>query len=95
MSALDDYFILDDMKAALRRHLSAALRECAALARDLAVIDGDDVMGDLRKQFDAETAHACIQDCFSEGFTDHVNAVRDAGGEPLTARTGLPSGALV
>jgi len=94
MAAIDDYFILDEMKTALRRHLSAALIECAALARDLTLIDADDAMRNVRAEFDADAHDAPVQDCFSNAFGKMTDAVRDAGGEPLAARAKLPSGAI-
>ena len=91
--AVQDYFALADMKDCLRRHLGAALIECAVLARDFVELDPDRVMDDLRAEFDPGRAQAPIQDCFSDGFHAALNRIRDLGGEPLSAhRAELPSG---
>jgi len=89
-----DYFILTDMKTCLRRHLNAALIECAALSRSLEAADPDGVMADLRAAFDSHEARAPIQDCFSDGFHTALAVLKETGGEPLCARNDdLPSGA--
>jgi hypothetical protein len=91
--ALQDFFVLADMKAALRRHLNAALIECACHARDLGTLDADDVMRDLRGQFDPESRTSPIQDCFADAFHTAGAALKDTGGDPLAARQELASGA--
>ena len=88
-----DWFVLDDMKSCLRRHLSAALIECAALSRELNAVDGDTLMPALNAQFDPLTRESTIQDCFSDGFAHAHAALRVSGSEPLAVRTELPSGA--
>jgi len=90
-----DYFILGDMKAALRRHLNAALIECAALSRELTQVDPDGVMIDLRAEFDPHEETAPIQDIFTDGFHTALDIVKECGGEPLAARKELPSGAAL
>lgn len=89
----EDWFTVDDMKACLRRHLGAALIECAALSRELTQLDGDRIMSDLRMQFDPLASDAVIQDCFSDGFGPALAYLRDSGNEPLAVRAELPSGA--
>ena len=92
-AAPHDYLVLADMKDCLRRHLNAALIECAALAGDLGHIDADVLMPRIRAEFDPSLANARIQDCFSDGFYEALNTLRDLGGEPITAhRAVLPSG---
>jgi hypothetical protein len=92
-NSLQDFFVLADMKAALRRHLNAALIECAHHARDLSTLDADDVMKNLRAQFDPEDAGAAIQDRFTDAFHGALSPLKDAGAEPLASHGELPSGA--
>ena len=92
-SAPVDDLILADMKSCLRRHLSAALIECAALARDLDLVDPDVIVAGIRSQFDPEDSIASIQDCFSDAFYSALDQAKPFGGEALAARTELPSGA--
>jgi hypothetical protein len=89
-----DDLILTDMKTCLRRHLNAALIECAALSRELGAVDADGAMADLRAAFDPHDARAAIQDCFSDGFHTALAVVQDGGGEVFAVRrVDLPSGA--
>lgn len=91
----EDWFVLDDMRAALTRHLNAAIIECSAMARDLSgdVVDPDQLMTDLRHMFDPYGDHSHIQDLFSDTFHRAYSAVSDNRGEPLSARSDLlPSG---
>lgn len=90
--AKTDFFVLEDMKAALARHLNAALLECSAIANDLSVVDADQIMTDLRAEFDPYNETAPIQDCFTDGFYAHECNVIDVGGEPITNHGKLPSG---
>lgn len=91
--AADDWFVLDEMKACMRRHLGAALIECAALSRELTTLDGDCVMAALRAQFDPYLAGTSVKDCFSDGFRSGLAVLKDSGDEPLAVRAELPSGA--
>jgi hypothetical protein len=88
-----DWFVLDDMKSCLRRHLSAALIECSALSRELDAVDGDALMPALNAQFDPLAGDSAIQDCFSDGFASAQATLRDSGSQPLAVRAELPSGA--
>lgn len=90
----DDWFVLEDMKQALTRHLQAALIECAALSRDLTgvAVDPDQLLVDVRHQFDPDSAVSPIQDAFADAFFKHVSALKDASAEPITSRKSLPSG---
>jgi len=91
--AISDHFTLVEMKISLRRHLNAALIECACLSCNLELCDAGDLMRNLRLQFDPEQGAAPIQDCFSDSFAAALGKVKDAGGDPLAARAVLPSGA--
>lgn len=91
----DDWFTIASMKDALRRHIEAGLLECSAMSRDLVELDPDQVVVDLRDQFDPLIETSAVQDLFSDAFFSaarhlHENKV----GEPLTSRKCLPSGAV-
>ena len=94
-TSMDDWFALDAMKDAIRRHLLAALLECSAIARDFVALDADQLMTDLRAEFDPEFSNALIQDAFREAFFAHYGALKDLGVEPLVRAKTLPSGASV
>jgi len=87
-----DWAALDAMRDALRRHLTAALVECATISRDLTVVDADQLMTDLRMAFDPHVANANIQDAFSDAFGNAYSTLMDAGLEPITSRKTLASG---
>jgi len=89
-----DWYTLMDIKQAIARHLSAALIECSALSRDLNTVDPDQLMTDLRAEFDPIEAQAAIQDCFVDGFHAAVCQLKDAGLEPIARHKTLPSGVV-
>ena len=93
-TSADDWYVLEDMKAALRRYLNAALIECAGLSRDLTgdAVDPDQLMTDLRASFDPSLAESAIQDAFADAFHAAQDALKNAGCEPITTRKCLPSG---
>ncbi len=91
---LQDWFVLDEMRDCLRRHLNAGLLECAAIAaRDLGALDADAVMADLRRAFDPEDATSPIQDAFADAFCAPYARLKESGCTPLTGHATLPSGA--
>jgi len=91
---LQDWFVLDEMKDCLRRHLNAGLLECSAVAaRDLGALDADAVMADLRRAFDPESRASPIQDAFADAFFAPYARLKESGCAPLTPRAALPSGA--
>ena len=91
--SINDYAVLEDMRAALRQHLSAALIECAAHARDLQGVDGDQLMTDLRAEFDPALTPSRVQDCFSDGF--HAASAQVAQFYVPLSRKALPSGVVL
>lgn len=93
-NASDDWACLDEMKHRIRQHLSAALLECSAIARDLTVVDADQLLVDLRHNFDPNLAMSPIQDAFADGFYTSLTALKDAGAEPISNVARLPSGAV-
>jgi hypothetical protein len=89
----NDWFVIDEMKACLRRHLQAARAECVAIATDLETIDADQLITDIDSNFCPLTKESRIQDNFSDAFHAALGELKNAGQEPITSRNSLPSGA--
>jgi len=79
-----DWFIMEEHRAILVRHLSAALSEIHASSRDFEIIDPDQYMVDLRAEFDPLGERSAIHDLFSDAFSAHKGKLKDAGLEPIT-----------
>lgn len=90
-----DWYVLEDMRGAITRHLNAALIECSAMSQDLSVVDPDQLMVDIRAAFDPLLETATVQDCFSDAFHAAVCKLKDAGLEPIARANTLPSGAAL
>lgn len=90
---MNDHLVLQEMKAAIRKHLQAAMTECAKLSDELQMLDADDLMAAVRKQFDGSDEDSAVQDCFSDAFWPAMAQCADNRGEPVSFREDMPSGA--
>lgn len=90
-AASQDWYVLREMKAAIRDGLNAGLLKCQDLARDLTIVDPDELMVQLRCAFDP-LQESAVQDLFSDAFHRASADVMNAGGEPVSARQAMPSG---
>ena len=90
----DDWFLIEEHKAILVRHLEAALAEIGSTVTDFVSVDADQYLVDVRHQFNPRWEASPIQDAFSDAFKRHQSALKDLGGEPVMNRKAMPSGVL-
>lgn len=93
-AARDDRLIMRDMMDRLRKALSEALGDCERWSVDLKHIDADQLMTDLRAEFDPYEERSAIQDAFSDVFGAAWKKRSAALGETLWNKDEMPSGAL-
>lgn len=94
--AAHDAHVVRQMRATLAIDLARALSRVHAMARELKVLDPDQVMVDLRSYFDPTMANTPVQDYFSDWTSDCTKALRSNSegvwDDDLTQKGELPSG---
>lgn len=94
-TASDDWAALDAMRDVIRQGLIESLKKCDEMARDLVVVNGDQLLVDLRAAFDPALEMGSIQDAFSDGFFTARRRLQDCGADTSLRAKCLPSGAAV
>lgn len=92
-NALDDRALMRAMMTKLRDALHAAINECDLLSVHLKDIDGEQLMADIRHEFDPESNVSPIQDAFHGAFMPTWRKRKGAHQALLIEKGELASGA--